>query len=216
MYTLVIGNRNYSSWSLRAWLFLRESGIPFDEVRIPLFVGDWKDQLAKYSPAGRVPVLVDGDVSVWDSAAILGYLGKRIPSLSDGRCRLRGKRTRARLVRRCTPASSRFAMSCRRIFERGLHATFRSYRRTVATRSPGSTKSGRTASVDTVAPGSLATSRSLTSCMCRSRFGSRPMGYTCLIQRVCSSRQSRSWLPSREWTAQARDGGRDPAVPRTS
>ena len=66
-YTLVIGNKNYSSWSLRAWLFLRASGLDFDEVRIPLFVAGWRDQLARYSPAGRVPVLVDARLSVWDS-----------------------------------------------------------------------------------------------------------------------------------------------------
>ena len=58
MYTLVIGNRNYSSWSLRAWLYLRLSGIRFDEIRISLFADGWREKLARYTPAGRVPVLV--------------------------------------------------------------------------------------------------------------------------------------------------------------
>ena len=78
MLELIIGNKNYSSWSLRAWLYLRESGVPFEEVRIPLFSGTgWLEQLARYTPAGRVPVLVDGDLSVWDSLAICEYVRER-------------------------------------------------------------------------------------------------------------------------------------------
>jgi glutathione S-transferase len=74
MYTLVIGNRNYSSWSLRAWLYLRLSGIRFDEIRISLFADGWREKLARYTPAGRVPVLVDGELTVWDSLAIIEYV----------------------------------------------------------------------------------------------------------------------------------------------
>ncbi|MCZ6596075.1 MAG: glutathione S-transferase family protein [Planctomycetota bacterium] len=77
--TLVIGNRNYSSWSLRAWLYLRESGLEFEEVFVSLHVGDWRAEIAKYSPAGRVPVLIDRDVTVWDSMAIMEYLLERFP-----------------------------------------------------------------------------------------------------------------------------------------
>jgi glutathione S-transferase len=76
-YRLVIGNRNYSSWSLRAWLFLKESGIPFEEIRIPLFTTAWDTEISQYSPAGRVPVLLDGDISVWDSMAIFQYILER-------------------------------------------------------------------------------------------------------------------------------------------
>ena len=71
---LVIGNRNYSSWSLRAWLYMTESGLDFEEIRLPLFEARWPESIARYSPAGRVPVLIDGDVCVWDSLAIIGYL----------------------------------------------------------------------------------------------------------------------------------------------
>jgi glutathione S-transferase len=71
---LVIGNKNYSSWSLRPWLHLRESGIAFDEIRIPLYQPGSAEQIARFSPAGRVPVLIDDDgTTVWDSLAIVEY-----------------------------------------------------------------------------------------------------------------------------------------------
>ena len=79
MYTLVIGNRNYSSWSLRAWLYLRLSRIPFEEIRIPLFTDGWREDLARYTPAGRVPVLLDDQLAVWDSLAIFEYVRERHP-----------------------------------------------------------------------------------------------------------------------------------------
>ena len=80
-YRLVIGNRNYSSWSLRPWLLLKQAGIPFSEVSISLYTPESKAQRLAYSPAGKVPVLVDGDVTVWDSLAIFEYLAERHPGL---------------------------------------------------------------------------------------------------------------------------------------
>jgi glutathione S-transferase len=77
--TLAIGNKNYSSWSLRPWLLLRQAGIPFEEVYIPLYRPDSDAALAKWSPSGKVPALHDGDVRVWDSLAICEYLGERFP-----------------------------------------------------------------------------------------------------------------------------------------
>ena len=77
MPTLVIANKVYSSWSLRPWLLMRELGIPFDEVVIPLDEPDTRSRILAYSPAGRVPTLVDGDVTVWDSLAIMEYLAER-------------------------------------------------------------------------------------------------------------------------------------------
>lgn len=77
--TLVIGNKNYSSWSLRPWLVLRQAGIPFREVRIALYTEGSAEQLRRYSPSGKVPVLMDDDTVVWDSAAICEYLAERFP-----------------------------------------------------------------------------------------------------------------------------------------
>lgn len=77
--TLVIGNKNYSSWSLRPWLVLRQAGIPFEEVRIPLWQPESATLLATWSPSGKVPALHDGDIRVWDSLAICEYLNERFP-----------------------------------------------------------------------------------------------------------------------------------------
>lgn len=76
---LVIGNKNYSSWSLRPWLAMRVAGIDFEEVQIPLDQPDTKEKMLAHSPAGKVPVLIDGDVTVWESLAILEYLAETYP-----------------------------------------------------------------------------------------------------------------------------------------
>jgi len=80
--TLVIGNKNYSSWSLRPWLLLKHFGIDFEEIRLSLDTPAFRDQIARWSPAGRVPVLVDGELRVWDSLAIAEYVNE---SFLDGR-----------------------------------------------------------------------------------------------------------------------------------
>ena len=78
---LVIGNKNYSSWSLRPWLAMKVAGIIFAEHRIPLYGPGSKEQILVYSPAGKVPCLVDGDVRVWDSLSICEYLAEKHPGL---------------------------------------------------------------------------------------------------------------------------------------
>jgi glutathione S-transferase len=77
--TLYIGNKAYSSWSLRAWLAAHAAGAAFETVRIPLYQADSAAALARHSPTGRVPVLRDGPVVVWDSLAICEYLAERFP-----------------------------------------------------------------------------------------------------------------------------------------
>jgi glutathione S-transferase len=73
---LIIGNRNYSGWSARPWLVLTHFGIPFEEEVVPLSGRGWRDCLRRKSPTGRVPVLVDGDLVVPESLAIIEYLGE--------------------------------------------------------------------------------------------------------------------------------------------
>ena len=74
---LYIGNRNYSSWSLRPWLFLHEFGVAFEDEVIPLDTPEFRAQVAQVSPTLRVPVLIDGDQHVWDSLAICLYASER-------------------------------------------------------------------------------------------------------------------------------------------
>jgi len=78
---LVIGNKNYSSWSMRPWIAMRASNIPFKETFIPLYTDDPadKERILNFSRAGKVPVLIDGDVTVWDSLSIIEYVAERFP-----------------------------------------------------------------------------------------------------------------------------------------
>jgi glutathione S-transferase len=77
--TLVVGNKNYSSWSLRPWLALRMAGLEFGEVRVPLYGRGSHEAILRHSPAGKVPVLRDGDLTVWDSLAICEYIAELAP-----------------------------------------------------------------------------------------------------------------------------------------
>jgi len=80
MLKLAIGNKNYSTWSMRPWLALRANNIPFEEIFIPLYTGQAdKDRILSVSRAGKVPALVDGDLTVWDSLAIIEYLAEKFP-----------------------------------------------------------------------------------------------------------------------------------------
>jgi glutathione S-transferase len=115
--TLIIGNKNYSSWSLRAWLFLKHTGAPFREIRIGLDEPDTKARIAQYSPAGRVPILVDGGLTVWDSLAICEYLsetvlgGKGWPA--DARQRATARSASAEMHSGFQALRSEMPMNCR-------------------------------------------------------------------------------------------------------
>jgi glutathione S-transferase len=78
--TLVIGNRNYSSWSLRAGLVLAATGAPHETVLVRLSQPDTREQILKHNPAGKVPALLDGDFLVWDTLAIAEYLAEKFPA----------------------------------------------------------------------------------------------------------------------------------------
>jgi glutathione S-transferase len=96
---LIIGNKNYSSWSLRAWLAAKQSGLPFEEILVPIAGDDWderKRSIEDIAPSsGKVPVLWDGDVVVWDSLAILEFLADKVgrdrfwPKADDARAMAR-------------------------------------------------------------------------------------------------------------------------------
>ena len=77
---LVIGNKNYSSWSMRPWMALKANNIALEEVLIPLYTGDAdKKRILSFTHSGKVPALIDGDVTIWDSLAIIEYLAERFP-----------------------------------------------------------------------------------------------------------------------------------------
>jgi glutathione S-transferase len=95
---LYIGNKNYSSWSLRPWLLMTHFGIPFEEVKLRLSftaASPFKERLAAITPTGRVPVLVDDGFPVWESLAIAEYLAERFPAKGlwpgDARARARAR-----------------------------------------------------------------------------------------------------------------------------
>jgi glutathione S-transferase len=94
---LIIGNKNYSSWSFRPWIAMAEGGIAFDETLVPFNDDAGNPEFLKYSPAGRVPVLKHGDLTLWESLAILEYLAETFPDAQlwpqDA-----GKRAMARVV----------------------------------------------------------------------------------------------------------------------
>jgi glutathione S-transferase len=78
---LIIGNKAYSSWSLRGWLACKQSGLPFEEVVVPMYDADWEKRRAgdEFAPSsGKVPILWDGDAVVWDSLAIVDYLADKV------------------------------------------------------------------------------------------------------------------------------------------
>lgn len=76
---LILGNKNYSSWSLRPYLAMRQTGISFEEQRVSFNDPEWKARIRTKLIPGKVPVLVDGDTAIWDSLAILEYLAERYP-----------------------------------------------------------------------------------------------------------------------------------------
>lgn len=80
---LVIGNKNYSSWSMRAWVAMKAFGIPFEEIRVLLDRSDTARHISEYSMAGRVPVLLADGVTIWDSLAICEYLAEQFPLHND-------------------------------------------------------------------------------------------------------------------------------------
>lgn len=116
--TLVIGNKAYSSWSLRPWLAMAHAGVAFEEVRIPLYAPGSDAAIRRYSPAGKVPVLIDGPTTVWDSLAILEYLAEMHPDRmfwpADRAARAHARSVCAEMHASFTALRTRMPMNVRR------------------------------------------------------------------------------------------------------
>lgn len=78
-FTLIIGNKNYSSWSLRPWLVLKQAGVEFDEIRISLYTSTSRQEILQHSPSGKVPALRHGNLTLWESLAICEYIVELFP-----------------------------------------------------------------------------------------------------------------------------------------
>ncbi len=112
---LVIGNKNYSSWSLRAWLLLAKLEVDFEEVMVPLSVEGSQAALYRQSPAGRVPVYRDGDLVIWDTMAIAEYLAEAHPQLwpQDAAQRARARSISAEMHAGFMALRQKMPMNCR-------------------------------------------------------------------------------------------------------
>jgi glutathione S-transferase len=92
---LILGNKNYSSWSFRPWLALTVAGIPFEEMVLPIYIPGAREKILEVSPSGKVPVLIDGGVTVWESLAIIEYAAEKFsnaglwPQASEARAQAR-------------------------------------------------------------------------------------------------------------------------------
>jgi glutathione S-transferase len=123
---LVIGNKNYSSWSLRPWLLLEVKDIAFDEIRVPLYQQHSKAAIHAHAPAGdvqygKVPILRDGDLTVWDSLSICEYVAELHPDArcwpDDARDRARARSISAEMHAGFRELRTRMPMNCRRVPE---------------------------------------------------------------------------------------------------
>jgi glutathione S-transferase len=116
---LYIGNKNYSSWSMRPWVLLTEAGIPFEEVvvRFDSFEpgSKFKTEILQHNPVGKVPVLVDGDLAVWDTLAIAEYLAEKFPGKNlwpaDPKRRARARSVTAEMHSGFTGVRNHFGMN---------------------------------------------------------------------------------------------------------
>ncbi len=119
--TLVVGNKNYSSWSLRPWIFMRHHGLAFDERRILLSTDTTAVELSRYNSGFKVPILLDGDLQIWDTLAILEYLseqyldGRGWPA--DQRARAVARSVSAEMHSSFQNMRNELPMNCRKSFE---------------------------------------------------------------------------------------------------
>ena len=124
--TLIIGNKNYSSWSLRGWLAVKMSDLEFEEKLVPLFEDNHADTMARETPAGKVPVLLHNGNTIWESLAIAEYVAELNPAakmwpLDAGR-RAEARSIACEMLSGFTGLRSQYHMNCRKVFP-GIEAT---------------------------------------------------------------------------------------------
>jgi glutathione S-transferase len=119
---LLIGNKNYSSWSLRPWIAMKVAGIAFAEQLISLDAADFQERVRKISAAGKVPALADGETQVWESLSILEYLAEKFPDAglwpAEARARAHARSIAAEMHAGFTPLRRHLPMNIRRPVKR--------------------------------------------------------------------------------------------------
>jgi glutathione S-transferase len=128
-FTIYLGNKNYSSWSLRGWLMLKQAGIPFDEIVIPLYEPQSRAEILRHTPSGKVPTLVHqrhsgGPVTVWESLAIGEYLAELFPQAGlwpkDPAARAHARAISNEMHAGFLPLRRHFPMNMRSVFDRAI------------------------------------------------------------------------------------------------
>jgi len=118
--TLIIGNKNYSSWSLRPWIFMKHFNIEFQEKRVPLFTDSTNQELEPYFSDYKVPILMDDDFIIWDSLSILEYLSENYLDSKgwpdDVKARALARSISAEMHSSFTNVRSELPMNCRKTF----------------------------------------------------------------------------------------------------
>ncbi len=115
MNKLVIGNKNYSTWSFRAWWVLKQAGIEFEEVMVPLYVDGYRDRLLSYTPSAKVPIYFEDGLAIWDSLAICEYIAETHASLwpRDAAARARARSLSAEMHSGFFAIRGTLHMNCR-------------------------------------------------------------------------------------------------------
>ena len=126
-FTLIIGNKNYSSWSMRPWLALKQTGVEFDEILIPFFQATTSEQIRQHSPSGKVPALRHGSLLIWESLSICEYIADLFPECNllpqDQHARAISRSISAEMHAGFAPLRQHFPMNCaNRITDREITA----------------------------------------------------------------------------------------------
>ncbi|HEV8016018.1 MAG TPA: glutathione S-transferase family protein [Stellaceae bacterium] len=124
-FTIYLANKNYSSWSLRGWLMLKQTGAAFDEFVIPLYEPESRPEILRHTPAGKLPTLVHGKVTVWESLAIGEYLAELFPAArlwpKDAASRAQARAISHEMHAGFLPLRQHFPMNMRKTFDRAVN-----------------------------------------------------------------------------------------------